>query len=159
MPRVVGWRDGWEGGWKQARGWSESFFQKLFRVRDWRFFASSKVAADDWERKYWGDGKGECVRVSRWRCEREGGVGPGEGWIGGHVRCAGVRGATHLQVPWKPTFRLGLDNLSVSQYISHIYHQPSVAAMKHNCNNHLLLGEIIFSTIREGNRSHHQVDG
>ena len=23
------------------------FFQKLFRVRDWRFFASSKVAADD----------------------------------------------------------------------------------------------------------------
>ena len=23
------------------------FFQKLFRFRDWRFYASSKVAADD----------------------------------------------------------------------------------------------------------------
>ena len=119
MPRVVGWRDGWEGGWKQARGWSESFFPETFQSPRLAFLRFLKSCS--WRLRMKILGKGECVRVSWWRCEREGGVGPGEGWMGKHVRCAGVRGTTSTSKS-PENLRFGsVSTIWVSRNISRIY--------------------------------------
>ena len=126
----------WKGGGREACSGaegSESFFSRKFSESDWHLSISSPPLSC---RSRWGEEE-QKDKERGWERARVC-VGKCEGWeeFGGKCEegkcpfCRFLGNPPHHQPPHQ--FSL---NMSVSLCVSHIYHHPSVAAMKRSCNN------------------------